>query len=291
MLVPEFSGGLGNMMFQMASIYSISKQTGHDFGILDIPTAPENHSKINYKENIFSKWEKYKTKKIPDNRISEQNLEVFNLEKLIEIPNSTVSTLYGYFQKETYLKPLKEEVLDLFDLKIDSSILEKYSDIGDAYFIHVRRGDYVGNSYHELDLKDYYKKAIKHIGKGIAYIVSNDIEWCKNWNLIKKIPHRFIEENDVDTLIIMSKCGLGGIAANSSYSWWGLYLDTKRPYLIIPSRWYPRDEIKDFGYKFEEATVIEVKLKQDNNNKYPIAIITILMFIFALLLIFYLSKY
>lgn len=122
----------------------------------------------------------------------------------------------------------------------------------------MRRGDYVGNKHHELDLSNYYEKAIQHIGKGIAYIVSNDMEWCKNWDFLKSIPHRFVEENEVDTLIIMSKCSLGGITANSSYSWWGLYLNTDRPNLIIPGKWFPDIMRKSDGFAFEEATVLEV---------------------------------
>lgn len=258
MLIPEFMGGLGNMMFQLASTYSIAKQTGHDFSIIDIPMPPEKHSNINYKNNIFSKWVKYKTNKLSQIQIREIESKLIDLTSIKNISNEIVVSLNGYFQYESYLNPYKSEVLNLFDLSIRSEILDKYNDINDAYFLHIRRGDYVGNSFHELDLMGYYKRAIQHIGKGVAYIVSNDIEWCKQWDFLKSIPHRFVEENDVDTLIIMSQCGLGGITANSTFSWWGLYLNTERPNLIMPSKWYPHDMLNGDGYYFKEATILSV---------------------------------
>lgn len=258
MLIPEFMGGLGNMMFQFASTYAIAKQTGHDFGVLNIPMPPEKHSNIDYTKNIFSKWTLYKTNKTPQLQIKEYNSQLLDLNRIRDISNDVITSLNGYFQYESYLKPYKAEVLDLFDLSIAPTILEKYNDIGNAYFLHIRRGDYVGNSFHELDLTEYYRRAIEYIGKGVAYIVSNDIEWCKQWNFLKTVPHRFVEENDIDTLIIMSLCGLGGITANSSFSWWGLYLNTNRPYLIMPSRWYPHNILKGDGYYFEGSHTIEI---------------------------------
>ena len=258
MLIPEFMGGLGNMMFQLASTYAIAKQTGHSFGVLSIPMPPEKHSKTDYTKNIFSKWKTHKTDKQPQIQFREDNSQLIDLNHIRNISNSVIVSLYGYFQYESYLKPHRTDVLDLFDLSIAPEILEKYDDIDNAYFLHIRRGDYVGNSFHEMDLTDYYRRAIQHIGKGVAYIVSNDIEWCKQWDFLKTVPHRFVEESDIDTLILMSRCGLGGITANSSFSWWGLYLNTNRPNLIMPNRWYPHNILKGDGYYFEGSTILYV---------------------------------
>jgi len=256
MLIPEFAGGLGNMMFQMASTYAIAKQTGHSFGITDIPLPPAKHSSMDYKETIFKDWFFYKTNVLSTKRIVEQDALPIDMDAIRSIPNHHGVVLSGYFQRQEYLTPYKKEVLRLFDLPVPS--LTKYPDIQDAYFIHVRRGDYVGNSFHELDLTNYYKKAIETIGEGVAYIVSNDTEWCKQSSLFQHIPHRFIEENEVDTLAIMTQCGKGGIAANSSFSWWGLYWNTNRPFLILPPSWYPHNKIRSDGYYFKEATMISI---------------------------------
>ena len=257
MLIPEFSGGLGNMMFQMASTYAIAKQTGHSFGITDIPLPPANHSSMDYKDTVFKSWYFYKTNLLPTIRIIEQDARPIDIDAIRSISNYHGVILSGNFQRHEYLTPYKKRVLQLFDLPVPSS--QKYPDIQDAYFIHIRRGDYVENPFHELDLTNYYKKAIETIGEGVAYVVSNDMEWCKQSRLFDTIPHRFIEENDVDTLAIMTQCGKGGIAANSSFSWWGLYWNTNRPFLMLPEPWYPHNRISSDGYYFKEATIINIR--------------------------------
>jgi len=259
MLIPEFAGGLGNMMFQLASTYAMARQTGHRFGIQDIPLPPTKHSHIDYKQNIFRGWQAYQVSVLPSHKIQEHNAQHIDLNTLRQLPDNHVVLMSGYFQRYEYLEPNKEEVFALFDLHLHETLQEKYQGMEDAYFLHVRRGDYVGNSFHEMNYAEYYKRAVERIGTDkVAYIVSNDIEWCKQWDLLKTIPHRFVEEDEVDTLRIMMRCGLGGIAANSTFSWWGLYLNTNRPYLILPSKWYPHQTIQEDGYYFNEATIIPV---------------------------------
>jgi hypothetical protein len=262
MLLPEFSGGLGNMMFQFASTYALAKQTGHRFGIIDIPLPPPGHSSMDYKISIFKDWYFFKTNLLPSHKIVEHNALPIDLNTLRDIPDEKGVIMSGYFQKHYYLEPYKEEIEKLFDIPFPTDLQKRYPDIQNAYFLHVRRGDYVGNRFHELDLMPYYEKAIQLIRTShphaIAYIVSNDIEWCKQWNILEHIPHRFIEENEVDTLSIMMRCRLGGIACNSSFSWWSLYLNTHRPYLILPSKWFPHDIIYADGYYFKGTTIIYV---------------------------------
>lgn len=254
MLIPHFMGGLGNMMFQLASTYSFAKQSGHEFGINNIPMPPVNHSITNYNDNIFKPWLKFRTSRMPDqeyrecNPISPDVFKRFNSDRTIKTN--------GYFQNAIYTQPYKDEIIPLFEL--NREIIKSYHDISDAYFLHVRRGDYVGNTYHEIDFTNYYRKAISHIGSGIAYIVTNDIPWCENWSELVDVRHQIIKENDVDTLSIMSQCAKGGIAVNSSFSWWGLYLNTSRPNLIIPNRWFPHNHHIYQNYVFPEATVLTV---------------------------------
>jgi hypothetical protein len=56
----------------------------------------------------------------------------------------------------------------------------------------------------------------------------------------------------------MKQCQIGGIGANSSFSWWGLYLNTNRPHLIIPDRWYPHNDYPHFNYGFDGAKIMSV---------------------------------
>jgi hypothetical protein len=247
MIIPELSGGLGNLLLQLSANYSFAKQTGHEFGIYDIPMPPEKHSNTNYSESILKPWLKYKVSCSFTHRIAQAgNGAIISIDEFKQYDKESIIYTQGYWQYYEYIEPYKNEILSMIDLNTD--ILSSYSDITDAYFLHVRRGDYVGNRYYELDLNSYYKKAIERIGTGIAYIVSNDIPWCESWSYLDDIRHQIIQENDVDTLSLMAHCKKGGIAANSTFSWWGLYLNTNRPNLIIPNKWYTLDYLHNFEF-------------------------------------------
>lgn len=259
MIIPELQGGLGNVLFQLASNYSIAKQTGHELGIYDIPMPPEKHSKVNYSETILKPWLQYVVSSpnglgAPRTHNIRQagNGAFMPINEFKQYPIDSVLYTYGYWQYYEYIEPYKNEILSMIDLNTD--IVSSYTDSADAYFLHVRRGDYVGNQYYELNLQSYYKKGIERIGTGIAYIVSNDIPWCETWSYLDDVRHRIIQENDVDTLSLMTQCAKGGIAANSTFSWWGLYLNTARPYLIIPNRWYMSDYCNNFAFP---GTIVE----------------------------------
>lgn len=66
-----------------------------------------------------------KTSKIPSIRLFERNTERIDLGRIAKIHNSVVVVLCGFYQRQEYLKPYKKEVIDLFDLTIDETILKK----------------------------------------------------------------------------------------------------------------------------------------------------------------------
>jgi len=251
MLLPELLGGLGNMMFQTASVASIAKQTGHSFGIKTIPLPPGNHSQLNYTETILKPLTNLIVNEpIECEAIYEDHGKPIDLERLNPTKNYIMK---GFFQHTSYIEPFKDDVLKLFD--IPKIVLPDE----DAYFLHVRRGDFVNNRYHEFNLENYYKRAVRQINTGIAYVVSNDVAWCEEWDFLKDVRHSIVRENEVDTMAIMKTCSKGGIAANSSFSWWGLYLNTSRQHLIVPSRWFPHNyEYDNRRYHFSGATVLDV---------------------------------
>jgi hypothetical protein len=128
------------------------------------------------------------------------------------------------------------------DEQTKNYLTEKYSDIlfENTCSIHVRRGNYVERQdFHPLQSIDYYKQAISIIGENTLFLIfSDDIEWCEsNLDFIKnKI---FISGNlDYQDLYLMSMCN-HNIIANSSFSWWGAWLNNhKDKKIIYPSLWF-----------------------------------------------------
>jgi hypothetical protein len=70
------------------------------------------------------------------------------------------------------------------------------------------------------------------------YVFSDDIEWCKNF-FSDILDFEFISgNNEIRDLYLMSSCE-NNIIANSSFSWWGAWLN-KNPNkkVIAPSVWF-----------------------------------------------------
>ena len=69
-------------------------------------------------------------------------------------------------------------------------------------------------------------------------IFSDDINWCQN-NIVPILnkPHHISKNNEFVDLFLMSKCH-NNIIANSSYSWWGSYLNKNDNITIVPDKWF-----------------------------------------------------
>lgn len=151
----------------------------------------------------------------------------------------------GWFQNEQYFKEIRKILLKEFipyqKIKISKEIGDILKD-KESVSIHIRRKDYV-KMQNELNMS-YYNRAIAFINKiyinPVFLIFSDDLKWVKD-NF--KINNNFflIDENitDYEALIIMSKCR-SNIIANSTFSWWGAWLNkNERKYVIAPKQWFP----------------------------------------------------
>ena len=113
--------------------------------------------------------------------------------------------------------------------------------------VHVRRGDFKESGIDMLKMS-YYDKAIQYMNTHLSnphfYIFSDDIKWCKE-NFKLSAPHTFVDWNTKDYedlhLMTLSK---HNIIANSSFSWWGAFLN-KNPdkIVIVPKKGFYSSEI------------------------------------------------
>ena len=234
----KLMGGLGNVMFQIAAAYSVAlrdnKEMICDTRDMMIPHKPYTF----YVDNIFRKV-KFSDTLTNQKHIGEGGFQYF------PIPNLDGNVkLFGHFQSEKYFIDYKNELLDLFEIdeKTKTNLLEKYGEIinQDTCSIHVRRGDYLGlPNYHPVQPISYYENAIKIIGEEKHFVIfSDDIQWCKeNFNFLKS--KTFILGNmDYEDLYLMSMCN-HNIIANSSFSWWGAWLNkNENKQVIIPLKWF-----------------------------------------------------
>lgn len=270
MIISELNGGLGNQLFQFAIARNLSLKLNIPFK-LDISIYNSNTNLRQYNLSVFSFkntladhtdisfFSPNKAKGIAriiqtlkktyyrPVVIEEQNFK-FN-EDVLGYTNNNIY-LKGYWQSEKYFSDIRSTLLD--DLKITMPLRKSNEVLLDkmqskkSVALHIRRGDYVSNekvaNYHGTCSLDYYYNAINYIAQSneeiVIYVFSDDIAWVKA-NLKTKHTIYCVENNlNYEDLRLMSSCN-HNIIANSSFSWWGAWLNQSSDKVVIaPKNWF-----------------------------------------------------
>ena len=230
MVSAKLQGGLGNYMFQIAAAHTLAVRN-NDFAKFNFASAMQVHKNVeHYKSNIFR-------------NVMHGECELFwqwdePSFTFNEIPYKNGLLLNGYFQSEKYLD--RDEILNLFEIpdEILKYLHEKYGSFEDVISIHIRRGDYLHKQdrHPVLDM-DYYETAIHHFDNSKKfYIFTDDVDWCKE--RFSTTRCQIIQEKDYIDLWMMSLCE-HNIIANSSFSWWGAWLNKNPDKIVIaPNIWF-----------------------------------------------------
>ncbi len=262
MIIIKLIGGLGNQMFQYAVAKALSLEkkqklfidksafenyTLHQFGL--------HHFKIerNFYKKPSKNFSRIKTFLKLNYYFNEKQ---FNYDpSLFEINANTVF-LDGYFQSEKYFKKYETEIRS--DFQIITTLKEATIQILDklkhenGIAIHIRRGDYLEHDIHNTNKDIYYKEAMKYmeskVKNPVYYLFSDDMNWVKE-NFKTNFEAVYIDFNDATTnyedLKLMSNCK-HNIIANSSFSWWGAWLNNNPNKIVIaPKKWF-NDEIHNY---------------------------------------------
>lgn len=261
MIIVNLKGGLGNQMFQYAAgralaiksktdlklsdhSYSLNKDRDYKLNVFNIKAelaTPEELKKIKYPFGIISKGIRF---------INGRYLKKYNTVYFKEKYTKPVKNFFldGYFQSEKYFIDYENEIKEDFKLKTELSnsakeILEKIKNSEDSVSVHFRRTDYVNHSDFNIKDDDYQIRAIQKIKSDLPnarlFIFSDDIRWVKeNVNLHKdSVFVSSPEIKDYEELYLMSQCK-NNIIANSSFSWWGAWLNNNPKKIVIaPKTW------------------------------------------------------
>jgi len=261
MITIKLKGGLGNQMFQYATGRYLSIENKSDLFLykdFENNTDTERNyelSEFNVNENLTDKFKSNFINKILRKFYFDYHPNFLN--KLgQEISENKNVYLSGFFQSEKNFKSIRDILLKDFTLKEESKsdlFKEKSNQISNhpnSISLHVRRGDYAKNSktnkYHGVCSPSYYKKAVDFIKEKTAdgsrfYIFSDDINWV-NTELLPElnIDAEIISSKGLsmqEEMILMSKCN-HNIIANSSFSWWGAWLNQNNDKIVItPTPW------------------------------------------------------
>ena len=161
--------------------------------------------------------------------------------------------LNGYWQSEKYFKSDSDRIRS--ELCLADKLGEPSQKILDeilqcqAISLHIRRGDYISNqsaaAVHGVCSLDYYYVAIRHISAHVQnpnfFVFSDDPQWAKD-NLKISYPVQFVDANGpdrgVEDMWLMKSCN-HHIIANSSFSWWAAWLNSRQDKIIVaPRTWF-----------------------------------------------------
>lgn len=241
--VPLLTGGLGNQLFQVASVYGIARKRG--IMVLNPKTSGRNsHSDRNYFKTIFRRF--LQREDAFDNFVSKFKMNTYReieshfYDSNLLSKNSKYSRYSGYFQNYNYFDSYLDELRKLIDLPVLPETRR--------FFIHIRLGDYVNNKDHYVDLKHYYQTCLEIIrrqyGENVEFCVFTNQKTYAEKYLLDHLPsirnYTFGDSDELIALAEMSQCALGGICANSTFSWWGAMLNPrKNKKIFFPNRNYP----------------------------------------------------
>lgn len=260
--IVKVMGGLGNQMFQYAfyrALLEYERDTviNNDSIVGDIRSFElenvfpnvniaydENHQYESYK-NSLSFHEFYQE---PEH--SSYDKSVFKKKDC---------SLLGYWQSEKYFKNIENTIRkDFTFFPEESSLVElalRIQKEENSVSIHIRRGDYLNapDLYYGICTLDYYKKAVDFIRTKISnpqfYIFSDDIEWTKsNLSILNGeyiSGEMFSSYQNWYDMYLMSCCH-HNIIANSSFSWWGAWLNPYQGKIVVsPNKWINGEETRD----------------------------------------------
>lgn len=274
MIITKLQGGLGNQMFQYAigrrlAIRQNTELTldltffdnpGHttyrkfDLSFFNIKSRPASNQEIYHlsKRKIKNKFIKflYNTIYNKKSHILEDRFD-FN-ENILDLRDNVY--LEGYWQTEKYFKDIEDIIRNDFkpakSLSIETQKLAKKITGCNSLSVHIRRGDYISNKkfnsiFGTCDL-DYYHEALSIIVKKVKnqnisiFVFSDDINWAKN-NFKTKHETYFMDNPKItapEEMILMGLCK-NNIIANSSFSWWGAWLNNNKEKIIVaPQKWF-----------------------------------------------------
>ena len=261
-------GGLGNQLFQIASAFGLAQKSGRYLVVLtlDQPGRYRHQNRLDeYVGTIFNRFpcirwteEIEKSCFVYSEMNGENNCFEYSSNLVLGLAwEQRDWLLHGYFQNEKYFLEYRDVLMEMFwQSGVCEGLRNRFgAGMENSYFLHIRRGDYVGNALYAMDIDNYYRTAIEKVLErdfgAHFYVLSHDMVFCRNYGVLEGLNITFMDgERELDTMeslfLMATCCSKGGICANSSFSWWGSWLNKNGEKMVImPKQWIQRDNVMD----------------------------------------------
>lgn len=263
MVVVEINGGLGNQLFQYANGWAIAKKTQQEL-VLDLSMFKYGCGREFQLDKL--RVEPYKTKIYYTRRVNNKLLRVLikgteevvkwlriwkfvkihdmNTFKVLDTDIDKNVYVKGHWISHKYFEVYENDIRSLFQLKEKSNNLNRFiKEVTNrnSVALHVRRGDYEKLGW--CLPQNYYYKAVLKLEDVISenkvfYIFSDDTEYAKKLfeQILQKKQVVYVKDqfelDDIEELFAISACK-HQIIANSTFSWWGAWLNSNLEKVVI----------------------------------------------------------
>ena len=278
MISINLMGGLGNQLFQIFTTIAYAIKHKHKFVF---PYSDKLAQRFTYWNNFMLSLKIFTTANL-NNRIT--NVDIQNMENIgekdfryNELPGTDPSNrfkLNGYFQSYKYFENEIEQIYSLLRLdKQKQQIMEEYANLvsfdGVKISMHFRLGDYKQlQHYHPIMPPQYFQNALSTILEKSSMNTARVLYFCEEEDndIVMQYIHYlkthfhttgynidFVKVDDTiadwKQMLIMSCCH-HNIIANSSFSWWGAYMNSNENKIVCyPSLWFGQTMHEHHGFK------------------------------------------
>lgn len=267
-------GGLGNQMFEYAAAYAAARRVSQplvfDHSFFEVYGKREWCRP--YELDIFALHErvtfvgghKWEVKLLPKIAFWCRRKGVEQLGKYVFLPVKSKKkdqVLFGYFPDYHLFAPYRDELLREFAFVSKPSAaneqLLKKIELCESVAVHIRRGDYLNSSNADVfwhPTTEWYRQAMAQMERQVEpryFFFSDDIEWVKRefadvkQAVFVDINHGKEAYND---LRLMSRCK-HNIIANSTFSWWGAWLNSNPDKIVFAPANYYMNEAANERYR------------------------------------------
>lgn len=260
MLTVNFKGELGNNLFQLATVLA-SEWSGISNLLYVLPKTRDcyisNSDRPMEIETMFAypfTWNDARVNLQPARYTHEDNdtsdgmnwgyHDLYN----VGLMSQGIIELDGYFQSPKYFDTIRDDLLNkyfVFRKVIRDRMDAKYGDLSTKIALHVRRGgdrEALKHNHGSVSM-EYYQRALNaileltEVDVDGVYVFSDDPDWCEG--VFTEDDYTIIRGNlNYEDMYLMTQCS-HVIMANSTFSWWGAYLNQNDPIVVYPANeWF-----------------------------------------------------
>ncbi|RYZ23530.1 MAG: alpha-1,2-fucosyltransferase [Chitinophagaceae bacterium] len=272
MIAIQLKGGLGNQLFQYAAARTLAIRQ-HTEVLLDTSHYREDQLRdfdlfhLNVKARIATASQIDEIRPTGTVGRALSHIAPYRFKRIYQQPFYHYDAgfvrlrgpvyLKGYFQSEAYFRPVAAEIrreltfreLPLPQIQALGARLRQEQSVS----LHIRRGDYKNPEtlrVHGILPLEYYRAAVKRITDSRPdarfYVFTDDLEWVRQHLAMPEamLVSGEITKTHFEDLYLMQHCR-NHILANSSFSWWGAWLNPDKEKIVVaPKAWFnegPKD--------------------------------------------------